>query len=62
VVEVEVVGFGRPATEALARRLAGAKAGGHPLDPITVLVPSNTAGLSARRLLTVGDPAGGPRP
>ena len=61
-VAVEVVGFGRPATEALARRLVAAKAGGHPLDPVTVVVPSNTAGLSARRLLTVGDAPGGLAP
>lgn len=53
-VEVDLVGYGRPATSALARRLAAAKADGHPLDPITVVVPSNAAGLSARRLLTTG--------
>jgi RecB family exonuclease len=53
--EVDVVGFGRPATSALARRLTAVKAapGGHPLDPVTVIVPSNTTGLSARRLLTM---------
>jgi RecB family exonuclease len=61
-VQVEVVAFGRPATDALARRIRAAKAGGHPLDPVTVVVPSNTAGLSARRLLAVGDPAGGLAP
>ncbi|MDQ3354230.1 MAG: hypothetical protein M3507_07105, partial [Actinomycetota bacterium] len=54
-VEVDVVGYGRAATAALARRVTAAKAAGHPLDPITVVVPSNTAGLSARRLLAVGD-------
>ena len=54
-VAVEAVPFGRAATEALARRIREAKAGGHPLDPVTVVVPSNTAGLSARRLLTTGD-------
>jgi RecB family exonuclease len=61
---VEVVGFGRPATAALARRIAAAKgaAGAHPLDPVTVIVPSNTAGLSARRLLATGDPVGGLAP
>lgn len=52
-VPVDVVAYGRPATEALARRIAAAKRG-HPLDPITVVVPSNTAGLSARRLLAGG--------
>ena len=52
-VPVDVVGFGRPATEALARRIADAKRG-HPLDRVTVIVPSNTAGLSVRRLLASG--------
>ena len=61
-VEVDVVGYGRPATEALARRIVAAKAGGHALDPVTVIVPSNTAGLSARRLLAVGDVASGLSP
>ena len=59
---VDVVGYGRPATEALARRIGAAKAGGHPLDPVTVIVPSNTAALSARRLLATGDAAGGLSP
>jgi hypothetical protein len=59
---VDLVGYGRPASEALARRIAEAKAGGHALDPVTVVVPSNTAGLSARRLLTTGDADGGLRP
>ena len=58
-LSVDLVGYGRPATEALARRIVEAKAGGHPLDPVTVVVPSNTAGLSARRLLATGDPVGG---
>ncbi len=53
--DVDLVGYGRPATSALARRLAAAKGLGHPLDPLTVVVPSNAAGLSARRLLTTGD-------
>jgi len=57
--EVEVVGYGRPATKALARRIAAVKAAGHPLDPVTVVVPSNAAGLSARRLLATGDAATG---
>ena len=52
-VPVDVVGFGRPATEALARRIASAKHA-HPLDRVTVIVPSNTAGLSVRRLLASG--------
>lgn len=50
---VDVVPYGRPATEALARRIAEAKRH-HPLDPVTVVVASNTAGLSARRLLGGG--------
>lgn len=61
-VDVDVVGYGRPATLALARRIRDAKAAGHPLDPVTVIVPSNTTGLSARRLLAVGDPAAGLAP
>lgn len=61
-VEVEVVAYGRPATVALARRITAAKVGGHPLDPVTVVVPSNSAGLSARRLLATGDASGGLAP
>lgn len=61
-IDVELVAFGRPATSALARRIRAAKEAGHPLDPVTVLVPSNTAGLSARRLLTRGDAASGLAP
>lgn len=55
-----MVGCGRPATQALARRIAAVKAAGHPLDPVTVLVPSNAAGLSARRLLATGHAHGLP--
>ena len=61
-VAVDVVGYGRPATSALARHISDAKSTGHPLDPITVVVPSNTAGLAARRLLTIGDTSTGLRP
>lgn len=56
---VRTVAYGRPATEALAEAIAAAKAD-HPLDPVTVVVASNLAGLSVRRLIgggTVG--AGG---
>lgn len=56
---VRTVAYGRPATEALAEAIAEAKVG-RPLDPVTVLVASNIAGLSVRRLIgggTVG--AGG---
>ena len=56
-VPVEVVALGRPATEALGRRIADARRG-HPLDPVTVIVPSNTAGLSVRRLLASSGLAG----
>lgn len=52
-IEVDAVAYGRPATEAVARRIATAKAG-HPLDPVTVIVPSNQAGLSVRRLIGSG--------
>ncbi len=50
---VRTVAYGRPATEALADAIASAK-GGHPLDPVTVLVASNLAGLSVRRLIGGG--------
>lgn len=52
-IEIDAVAYGRPATEAVAGRIAAAKAG-HPLDPVTVIVPSNQAGLSVRRLLGSG--------
>ncbi len=47
---VVTVGYGRPASLALARAVAEAK-GGAALAPVTVVVPSNFTGLSARRLL-----------
>lgn len=47
------VAFGRPATEALAEAIAGAKCA-HPLDPVTVVVPSNPTALSARRTIAGG--------
>lgn len=61
VIEVDRVGYGRPATAALGQRIAAFKqrAGGHPLDAVTVVVPSNSAALSARRLLATGDPRTG---
>ncbi len=49
---------GRPATEALARVIGEAK-DDDPFAKVTVLVPSNLAGLSARRLLGSGE-FGGP--
>jgi hypothetical protein len=54
IADVLAVPYGRPATEALARVVAGAKAGA-PLAPVTVVVPSNLAGLTARRLLGSGE-------
>jgi ATP-dependent helicase/nuclease subunit B len=50
---VEVSGYGRPASEALAAAVARAKDMG-PLSAVTVVVPSNFVGLSARRLLGSG--------
>ncbi|MBA3801756.1 MAG: PD-(D/E)XK nuclease family protein [Acidimicrobiia bacterium] len=45
------VSYGRPATDALADAIAEVKSKGGPLAPVTVIVPSNIAGLYARRLL-----------
>ncbi len=50
---VEISGYGRPASEALAGAVARAKQAG-PLSAVTVVVPSNFVGLSARRLLGSG--------
>ncbi len=50
---VRAVPFGRPATEALATAISAAQEG-HPLDPVSVVVPSNLAGLSARRTIASG--------
>lgn len=59
---VRVVAHGRAATEALAEVVAAAQAA-NPLAPVTVVVPSNFAGLGARRLLGggLGSGAGGGR-
>lgn len=55
--DVRVVAYGRPAGAALAGVVEEAKAG-RPLDPVTVVVASNFAGLSARRLLAAPDQGG----
>lgn len=56
--DVHVVPYGRPAGLALAGVIAAAK-GSAALAPVTVVVPSNFAGLAARRLLATGE-LGGP--
>ncbi len=50
---VEEVGYGRPASAALARAIIAAK-DGRALAPVTVVVASNFVGLSARWLLGSG--------
>jgi ATP-dependent helicase/nuclease subunit B len=54
IEHVDVVAHGRPASEALAAAITRAKATGGALAPVTVIVPSNFAGLTARRLLGAG--------
>ena len=53
IESVEATSYGRSASEALAAAVARAKDLG-PLAPVTVIVPSNFVGLSARRLLGSG--------
>ena len=53
IERVEIVGYGRDAGVALAAAIARGKEAG-PLAPVTVLVPSNFAGLTARRILGAG--------
>jgi len=49
---IHVVPYGRAATSALAAAIAQAKqAVDDPMAPVTVVVPTNLAGLSARRLI-----------
>lgn len=48
-----VTPYGRPASLALAQAIGLAKKG-DPLAPVTVIVPSNFAGLTARRMLGSG--------
>lgn len=45
--------YGRPAAELLRERVSAAKAD-DPLEPVTVLVPTNYVGVSTRRLLAAG--------
>jgi RecB family exonuclease len=52
-MEVEWVGYGRPAAAALHRAVKAAKQD-DPLRPVTVVVPSNLVGVSVRRLLASG--------
>lgn len=54
-------GYGRPASLQLAAAIGRAKQAG-PLTPVTVIVPSNFVGLSARRLLGSGELTIGERP
>jgi ATP-dependent helicase/nuclease subunit B len=62
-LELIPCGHGRDALDALRRVVSTAKAD-DPLAPVTVLVPSNFVGLSARRALAGGDhgPIVGSRP
>ncbi len=50
IESVRGVQYGRPATDALASAINAAQ-DGDPLAPVTVIVPSNGAGLAARRVL-----------
>lgn len=53
IESVETTEYGRSSSEALAAAVALAKRVG-PLSPVTVIVPSNFVGLSARRLIGGG--------
>ena len=50
MAEVQAVAYGREGTAALRDAIRASQAG-DPLAPVTVVVPSNVAGLSARRTL-----------
>ncbi|MGI9606572.1 MAG: PD-(D/E)XK nuclease family protein [Acidimicrobiales bacterium] len=52
-MNVDQVAAGRPFTLAVSQAVVSAK-GGQPLAPVTVVVPSNLAGLSLRRVLGSG--------
>ena len=53
LANIVATNFGRPASAALAQSILDAKAG-VALAPVTVIVPSNFAGLAARRMLGGG--------
>ncbi len=52
-LELVATGYGRPALLALRRAVASAKQG-DPLAPVTVIVPANHVGVTARRALAGG--------
>ncbi|HET6835859.1 MAG TPA: PD-(D/E)XK nuclease family protein [Acidimicrobiales bacterium] len=52
-LDVVATAYGRPALLALRRAVAAAK-GGDPLAPVTVIVPANHVGVTARRALASG--------
>ena len=58
IEEIRAVPLGRPAGEALAVAVADVKERAGPLASVTVVVASNFAGLSARRLLASGTAGG----
>lgn len=53
-IDLHTTAYGRPAVELLRDRVAAAKAD-DPLAPVTVVVPTNHVGVSARRLLASGE-------
>jgi ATP-dependent helicase/nuclease subunit B len=52
-LDVVATAYGRPALQALRRAVTGAKQG-DPLAPVTVIVPANHVGVTARRALASG--------
>ena len=52
-LDVVATAYGRPALQALRRAVAAAKQG-DPLAPVTVIVPANHVGVTARRALASG--------
>ena len=52
-LDVVATAYGRPALQALRRSVAAAKRG-DPLAPVTVIVPANHVGVTARRALAGG--------